>query len=163
MRKQPALLVLLLGLVGCDSPASDRGRAAPTGSRTSLVDIVAAPATGSVASIVQKEMKRADDEGRDLVIYVGAEWCEPCKHFHDAAASGALDSEFPTLRLLEFDRDRDEQRLHAADCITSLIPLFARPTSDGHCDARKRIMGGIKGKGTIRFISDRLKSMLELR
>jgi hypothetical protein len=127
------------------------------------VEVVLAPAGQEpVEAIVQREMKKAQKDGRDLVIYVGAEWCEPCKRFKAAAKRGELDSEFPTLRLLEFDRDRDEARLQKAQCITDLIPLYARPTEDGRCDQNRRTMGGIKGPGTVQFIARRMKKMLAM-
>lgn len=111
-------------------------------------------------AIIIRELARARSEGRDLLVYVGAEWCEPCKRFHDAAAAGQLDDSFPTLRLIEFDADRDAARLKAAGCTSKLIPLFARPTPDGRCDPELRHMGGVKGEAAVPFLSARLKAML---
>lgn len=145
-----ALIVLLLA-VGCDDKPKPK------------VEIIAAPSGESVEAIVKREAARAGAEGRDLVIYVGATWCEPCQYFHQAAERGDLDDTFPTLRMLEFDRDRDEARLRAAGCLSSMIPLFAAPTPDGRCDQRLQVMGGIKGAGTVTFLSDRLKKMLDAR
>jgi thiol-disulfide isomerase/thioredoxin len=160
-----AMLLAALGamlLAGCDASSSG---AAPTGSGApgaGSVDIVAVPAGDEpLSSIVLREQARAAGERRDVVIYVGAPWCEPCQRFHDAAARGELDAQFPTLRLLELDRDRDEKRLAAAGCLTSMIPLFAKPTADGRCDADKRMMGSIKGPGAVADIAPRLRRLLQ--
>lgn len=132
----------------------------PTPGPTS-VDLVSAP-TGDepVEEIMKRELARAEDEGRQVLVYVGAEWCEPCKRFHDAAAAGELDDAFPTLRLVEFDADRDGARLEAAGCASKLIPLFARPTEEGRCHPELRHMGGVKGEGAVPFLTTRLKAML---
>lgn len=158
------VVAALLVLGACDS-STTTNTASSTTSGTSATgpDIVKAPTAGTVQEIVQREAARAKTDGRALVVYVGATWCEPCERFKDAIKAGQLDTEFPTLRVLEFDRDRDEQRLEAAGCISKLIPLFAKPTDDGRCDQRFRTEGGIKGPGTITFISRRLKAMLAAR
>lgn len=152
-------LALLTLLAGCEDEPSPPPASPAEG--PSSVDIVAAPAEQEpVQQVVRRELARARSEGRDLVVYVGAEWCEPCKHFHDAAAAGKLDETFPTLRLLEFDADRDGARLEAAGCASKLIPLFARPTDEGRCDAERRHMGGVKGDTAVPFLTTRLQAML---
>src|SRR5438876_864861 len=61
------------------------------------------PALGSdVAEIVKAEQAKAAMDGRDLIVYVGATWCEPCQRFHKAAEAGELDGEFPELSILQF-------------------------------------------------------------
>src|SRR5262245_32556889 len=89
--------------------AAGCSRAAP-----GRVEIVAAPPAGEVAPEVRDQLGRAAADRRQLLVYAGAAWCEPCQRFHQAAASGALDRDFPSLRLLEFDLDRDGERLAAA-------------------------------------------------
>ena len=118
----------------------------------------AAPA-GEVAPLVQRELARARSDGRRLLVYVGATWCEPCRRFHDAAAAGKLDAEFGTLRLLEFDFDRDEPRLREAGYVSRLIPLFAAPGPDGRSSGRQ-MEGSIKGDGAVGEISPRLRALL---
>jgi len=101
----------------------------------------------------------ADLPGRALLVYEGAPWCEPCQAFHKAAADGKLDADFPTLTLLEFDNDRDADRLAAAGYQSKLIPLFAVPGPDGR-SAGRQIEGGIKGDGAVDEIIPRLKSLV---
>lgn len=145
------LLPLFL-LAGCDSTPE----AKPSGK----VEIVAVPAgSEELTAIVQREAARAQKDGKQLLIYVGAEWCEPCKRFHAAAEAGELDRTFPSLRLLELDRDRDEARLARAGCLSKLIPLFAVPDAQGRCSDR-RIEGSIKGPGAVAEISPRLAAIL---
>src|SRR5262245_56118912 len=114
-RKVSAGLVALaiLGLFACsnEEPKPTPGPAAQgAGKAAGRVEIVPAPAEGDAATVIAGEVSRAKKDGRDLVVYVGATWCEPCERFHKAAAAGEIDALFPTLRLLEFDRDRDGDR-----------------------------------------------------
>lgn len=123
------------------------------------VRISAAPATGEVEPIVREEIARAAAERRRLVVYVGAEWCEPCQRFHGAAKDGQLDATFPDLTLLEFDLDRDGQRLQSAGYASKYIPLFALPAPDGR-GSGKQVEGGIKGEGAVAYMTPRLKELL---
>jgi hypothetical protein len=122
------------------------------------VEWVAAP-LGDVPSVVQHELARARSDGRRLLVYVGATWCEPCRRFHDATAAGKLDAELGSLRLLEFDFDRDEPRLRSAGYVSQLIPLFAAPNPDGSASGRQ-IEGSVKGDGAVGEILPRLQSLL---
>lgn len=121
------------------------------------VELVAAPAEVEVAPWVAAEVARAG--GRDVVVYVGASWCEPCRYFHDAVAAHRLDARFPGLRLLEFDLDRDEARLTAAGYSAEMIPLFALPAADGRA-AGPMMAGSIKGPGAVDEIAPRLAALL---
>ena len=163
-----ALALLAIGFVsGCDSgaprvdaahDATSKPAAAPSPPRK--VEVLAAPAGEDVAVVVRREAERARAEGRDLVVYVGASWCEPCQRFHQAAAAGELDATFPTLRMLEFDLDRDDARLRAAGYASKMIPLFAVPAPDGRATG-VQIEGSIKGDGAVAQITPRLRAMLE--
>ncbi|MDB4968217.1 MAG: hypothetical protein JWN44_3906 [Myxococcales bacterium] len=117
-----------------------------------------APA-GEAAAVVVTEAAKAKREGRQLLVYVGATWCEPCQRFHQAAAAHKLDADFPSLRLLEFDTDRDGERLAAAGYVSQLIPLFARPRDDGRASGRQ-IEGSVKGDGAVGEIVPRLRALL---
>ena len=123
------------------------------------VDIVKAAPDGPVASVVRLEMDRAQREGRKLLVYVGAKWCEPCQKFHQAAEAGKLDGDFGDLRLLEFDLDHDRDRLAAQGYSSQLIPLFAVPGPDGSASG-KSIQGSIKGDGAVDEIRPRLRQLI---
>lgn len=153
-----ACVLALMTLGGCenDDPTSKR---AAVETAPGKVEIVSAKSDEAATATIRRESERAAAEGRQLVVYVGAPWCEPCVRFHQAAARGELDAVFPKLRLLEFDRDRDEARLGESDCLSRLIPLFAVPDASGRCSER-RIEGSIKGEGAVAEISPRLKSLL---
>lgn len=110
-------------------------------------------------ALIRQERERALAEGRSFVVYVGAEWCEPCGYFHDAAAAGKLDADFPGLRILEFDADHHESMLDASSCRSRMIPLFSRPTEEGKCSDRK-FAGAIKGPGAVAYIKPKLQALL---
>jgi len=139
------------------APASSAEAAASTAPAGKL-RVVEAP-EGSVDAVVRDALGAAREGGRTLVVYVGATWCEPCQHFHHAAERGDLDAAFPHMTLLEFDLDRDRERLAAAGYVSKYIPLFALPGPDGAASG-KQIEGGIKGDGAVGYISGRLKEML---
>src|SRR4051812_44462564 len=111
------LLVLLLACGG--KPPAGR------------LELVEAPAAGAIAPIVVAEQERAAKDGKRLIVYVEASWCEPCRRFHEAAQSGALDESFGNVRLLMFDSDRDMDALHQAGYIYANIPMFALPGANG--------------------------------
>jgi thiol-disulfide isomerase/thioredoxin len=117
------------------------------------------PAEGEVAPIVHGEYEKASASGRQLVVYLGATWCEPCQRFHHAVEHGDLDTKFPKLTLLEFDADKDQERLRVAGYSSRYIPLFALPKADGMASG-KQVEGGIKGDGAVSYVSDKLKGLL---
>jgi len=114
---------------------------------------------GDVAQLVVGESDRARRDGRRLLVYEGATWCEPCKRFHHAVDEGKLDASFPGLRFLEFDADRDGERLASAGYVSRLIPLFALPGPDGRATGRQ-MEGSIKGDGAVGEIVPRLTALL---
>jgi thiol-disulfide isomerase/thioredoxin len=123
------------------------------------VEMVPAEAAGEVPAIVKRELERAARDHKQLLVYVGATWCEPCRRFHQAAAEHKLDRDFPQLRLLEFDDDRDGARLAMAGYSGQFIPLFARPGADGRGTGRQ-IEGSVKGDGAVDQIVPRLRTLL---
>jgi hypothetical protein len=161
------LVSRLASLLACACAATACGRReAPavevldaSGPTKARVELSAAPATGDVEPIVREEIARAAAERRRLVVYVGAAWCEPCQRFHGAARDGLLDATFPDLTLLEFDLDRDGQRLSSAGYTSKYIPLFALPATDGRASGQQ-VEGGIKGEGAVAYITPRLKELL---
>jgi thiol-disulfide isomerase/thioredoxin len=134
--------------------------AAGPSTASSRVELEPAPGAGQVAPIVRDASDRARADGRRLVVYVGATWCEPCRRFHDAAERGELDTKFPRLTLLEFDLDRDRERLAQAGYVSQYVPLFALPATDGVASGRQ-VEGAIKGEGAVAFIAPQLAELLE--
>lgn len=157
-RRASLLLSAALALAACkaEEPAPRREDPPP---KPLPVEIVPAPASGDVAEIVQREGSRARADGRPLLVYVGASWCEPCQRFHNAAKEGQVDALFPGLRLVEFDLTRDRDRLDKAGYASKMIPLFAVPREDGTASG-KQIEGSIKGPGAVAEITPRLKALL---
>jgi hypothetical protein len=156
-----ALLVFTaVAAAGCKRDASQREPPPAAQVKQELpVDLVPAPPTGDVQEIVRRELARAQNDGHRLLVYVGASWCEPCQRFHQAARTGQVDTLFPGLRLLEFDLDRDRERLTAAGYTSKMIPLFALPRGDG-TGSGEQIEGSIKGPGAVDEIAPRLKLLL---
>lgn len=124
------------------------------------IRMVHAGVGSDAANVIREERERAAADGRDLIVYVGATWCEPCQVFHRAAQKGVLDDDFPNLTLIEFDLDRDRDRLTAAGYVGEYIPLFAVPGADGRASDRK-FEGSVKGAGAIANIKPRLRKLLE--
>ncbi len=124
------------------------------------LELVEAPPGPDVAALVKTQLARSAAEGRKLLVYVGATWCEPCRRFHAAAEAGQLDAQFPDLQLLVFDLDRDAERLAAAGYVSQYIPLFTLPDRDGRASAR-HIEGSIKGDSAVVEIGPRLRSLLQ--
>jgi hypothetical protein len=158
-----AVVSIAATLTGCDRGDREATPSAPsavaTRPRRSLEIVMAPSGAEPLSAIVARERIRAKADGRELLIYVGAAWCEPCTRFHDAAVAGTLDARFGDLRLIEFDRDRDEARLREANCLSRMIPLFAKPDASGRC-SDQRIMGSIKGPGAVANIAPRLDRLL---
>lgn len=161
--------VSLLALSGCieadtsppagrrhdDSAARPEAVALPSRPR-----FVPASPSGEVEPHVAKAVAEARAEHRKLLVYVGAQWCEPCKSFHRAVESGELDEELRGVEFLEFDADRDRERLVAAGYGGRLVPRFAVPSDDGSFSGRK-VEGGTKGDGAVQGLMRRLLPLLQ--
>ncbi|MBT8493242.1 MAG: thioredoxin family protein [Deltaproteobacteria bacterium] len=147
---------LLIVTLACQS----QGREEPPQAVPSKLEIVAAPASGDVAKLVREAQIEANRARRKLLVYVSASWCEPCRHFQEAAARGQLDGEFGDLRLLKFDFDRDEKRLARAGYQSKMIPLWVVPEPSGR-GSDKRTAGSIKGPGAVGDIRPRLRKLRE--
>jgi hypothetical protein len=152
--------VAAIGAAGCREEAPAARHESPAETKPLLpVDLVTAPAAGDVQEIVRSELARAREDGHRLLVYVGAAWCEPCQRFHETARAGRVDALFPGLRLVEFDLDRDRDRLEKAGYKSRLIPLFALPREDG-TGSGKQIEGSIKGPAAVDQIAPRLRALL---
>jgi thiol-disulfide isomerase/thioredoxin len=121
--------------------------------------MIEAPATSDVAAYLAPQIARANADHKTLVVYVGASWCEPCRHFHEAAAAHQLDDQFGDLRLVMFDADRDSKSLVAAGYHSPMIPLFALPNTDGRASG-KQFGGSIKGDGAVAQIAPNLRALV---
>ncbi len=154
--------LLLAGALGCrTSPgaASDDPAGAPAvHAEARKLHFTPAP-PGDVPAVVLAAVAREKADGRRLIVYEGAPWCEPCKHFHEAVAAGKLDATFPDVTLLEFDADHDRDRLVAAGYGSQYIPLFALPGKDGRA-AGPKAAGGIKGDGVVPYLTQKLQQLL---
>jgi thiol:disulfide interchange protein len=166
----PSSLLALLGLValGCPAtPVADQNEAAAKPERstatetthTNAPEFVLAPESGDVIDLVLRELDRARTDERLLLVYVGASWCEPCQYFHHAVEDGTLDDSLAGVRLLEFDLDRDRDRLVAAGYSSRMIPLFVVPAPDGLAGPR-RTEGGVKGPAAVDNLRERLVPLL---
>ena len=146
------LLAVTIAIAACT-----RSAPAPSASR---VEIVAAPATGTAAAFIASEVARGNREGVPVVVYVGAVWCEPCRDFHEAATAGALDATLGPMRFVEFDLDRDGERLAAAGYRSELVPLFARPAADGTASGAQTD-GVKKGGNYVEQLTPRIRALVK--
>lgn len=106
------------------------------------------------------EQTLADHQDRRVMVYVGAEWCEPCQRFHDAVEAGELDDTFPDLELVEFDLDKHKPALTEAGYGSRLVPLFSVPNDEGK-DQDLRMEGSIKGEAAVQDnLVPRLENLL---
>lgn len=112
--------------------AAANANAGVHGTSATGVRVVVAPQDADALSVVRTERLRAKAEGRVLVVYAGAGWCEPCKRFKSAIQTGSLDDKLAKTTLLVFDADRDTDRLAAAGYTFQYIPYVAVPGADGH-------------------------------
>ena len=127
-------------------PVERRAAPSPSGDRPVFVK---GPSNGApVAPFVAREVTDAQHGGYNLLVYVGAIWCEPCQRFHAAVEAGEFDAILPRAHLVEFDLDHDKDALTAAGYSSNLIPLFCIPKTDGTASSR-RIEGSIKGPDAV--------------
>jgi thiol-disulfide isomerase/thioredoxin len=111
--------------------------------RSSGVRIVPALADTDALTLIRTKRLEAKADGRVLVVYVGATWCEPCKRFKRELESGKLDARLAKVALLAFDADTDADRLGAAGYAFKFVPFVALPGADG----RPMESTQAKGKG----------------
>ncbi|HXU83506.1 MAG TPA: thioredoxin family protein [Polyangia bacterium] len=141
-----------LFLAACQHPHRSTHRTGPE-----LVEAGPGPAD----AVVRTALAEAQRDGRRLLVYVSATWCEPCERFQKALRAGELDAAFPALTMLKFDHDRDLPRLQQAGYAGNLIPRFVIPGPDGRGTAR-RVEGGTKAEDTVATsIGPRLRLLLD--
>ncbi|AKV01237.1 hypothetical protein AKJ09_07900 [Labilithrix luteola] len=136
----------LIGLLACngtkpsitqDAPAtapvvSQARAAAVDGGHPEPIRVLVASEDTDLLSLIRTERLRARGEGRTLVVYAGASWCDPCRRFKEEVHSGRLDASLSRITLLVFDADRDTDRLASAGYGFRFIPFVALPGVDGH-------------------------------
>jgi len=115
-----------------------------------------------VATQVKHALGKAKRDGRKLLVYVSATWCEPCVRFHEAIDAGRLDSALPNLRLLEFDFDKHEERLADAKYLQQDLPLFTVPNPDGS-PTQRYVTGAGKGPQGFAELTTKLEKLTEQR
>jgi len=122
---------------------------------------VRGPSNGApIAPFVARQVAEGQRGHWNVLVYVGATWCEPCKLFHASAMAGEFDEIMPGAHIVEFDLDADKEALAAAGYSSQLIPLFCVPKVDGTASDR-RIEGSIKGVDAVgRNLIPRLRAFL---
>lgn len=160
----PVLVALSALASACSSQSiepdpSSSASAATTADAHRKVEWVKVPAGSDPRAYVKDELARAKADQKKLVLYVGAKWCEPCNHFHEATDRGELDAAFPDLRLVAFDHDEESSAIAALGCESQYIPMFSVPDDEGHC-TRHKIQGGIKGASNVEFLSKKLRNLI---
>jgi hypothetical protein len=149
-----SFLAAALLLAACQRPHQQPARVHPPGPE--LIEAGSGPAD----AVVRTALAEAGRDGRRLLVYVSATWCEPCERFQKALRAGELNASFPQLTLLKFDHDRDLDRLQAAGYAGNLIPRFVIPGPDGRGTAQ-RMEGGTKAEDTVSAsIGPRLQRLL---
>ncbi|MBL4686299.1 MAG: thioredoxin [Nannocystaceae bacterium] len=170
MRPPRIALFLTLILAACVGEAEKASRSGlgPSAAEKTTQEVAEAPtlprpefvkaAHGPVPALVRAALDQAG-AGRTVLVYVGAQWCEPCTRFHDAVQAGELDEPLKGVLFIEFDSDHDGERLSSAGYDGKLIPRFVVPNLEGDASPR-RVEGGIKGAGAVQHIMRRLAPML---
>jgi hypothetical protein len=148
------LLAIAALSLACESGRLPRDEKSPRGAVAQNVGpqqpatrpiFIRGPTNGApIAPFVAQEVVAAQKGHWNVLVYVSATWCEPCRHFHAAALAGQFDEILPGAHLVEFDLDADKVALAAAGYSPELVPLFCVPKVDGTASDR-RIEGSIKG------------------
>ncbi|MCC6648158.1 MAG: thioredoxin family protein [Polyangiaceae bacterium] len=159
------LTFVALALAACDAKGTSTAAPAPAATASARAPgrgaprFEHAPPGADFAAVVRARRDAAEADGRRVLVYVGAPWCEPCQRFHRAVEEGKLDDQLAGLTFLELDSETDGVRLRDAGYVSKYIPLFAVPGPDGRM--ARSIEGSIKGDGAVAQITPRLLRLLE--
>jgi thiol-disulfide isomerase/thioredoxin len=138
--------VLASALLACNPTPKEAVKAEPTSSSAMTaaspspspspsvkgrIRLVTAEQDSDALSLIRTERLKAKADGRVLVVYVSATWCEPCKKMKEEIDAGRLDDRYGKTTLLAFDADKDIDRLGAAGYTFKFVPYVALPGSDG--------------------------------
>ena len=116
------LVVLALALAACNPTPKEAAKVDPSPSPSPSTStsttktggkIVVLPAAqdSDALSAIRTERLKAKAEGRVLVVYVSATWCDPCKKLKEEIEAGRLDDRYGKTTLLAFDADKVRQVL----------------------------------------------------
>jgi hypothetical protein len=174
----PALLLSLAACSHSTEPGASKASAGPSNGAPATDSANGADSAGATANLkppsflrypgqagaiepwVQEQVELADAAHLRVLVYVGATWCEPCQHFHQAVERGELNGPLNGLRFLEFDQDRDAGALKVAGYLYQYIPVIALPDPDGRNHGRM-ISGSIKGPRAVQEnLVPRLQALL---
>jgi thiol-disulfide isomerase/thioredoxin len=95
------------------------------------IRVLPAAQDSDALSLIRTERLRAKADGRVLVVYVSATWCDPCKKMKEEIEAGHLDERLGKTTLLAFDADKDIDRLGSAGYTFKFVPFVALPGADG--------------------------------
>ncbi len=118
------------------------------------------PGDGVVSVVVARALVLAQKDKRQLIVYIGASWCEPCEYFAGAVNAGSLPKELDNWRFLKFDHDKDEARLAESGYGGEMIPRFVIPRQDGR-GSEHRFEGAVKGPEAVGYLTTRLRALVE--
>ena len=156
-RQQSFAWVFGIGLLACQSGSPSAANREPargvsaspatSGAKSSAGDAVrAAPfflaGQPGLAKHLQTVMARYPK--RDVLVYVGAPWCEPCRYFHQAIVDGVVDQQLADFVFVEFDVSEHRDELAAGGYGSKMVPLFVYSREDGRASSF-RIEGSVKG------------------
>ncbi len=114
------------------SPTPSAANVAPTSAPSSgRPKIVVASEDSDALTLIRTKRLEAKAEGRVLVVYVSATWCEPCRRMKRELDSGRLDDRLAKITFLAFDADKDMDRLVAAGYSFKFVPFVALPAVAG--------------------------------
>ena len=129
------------------APNPVREQPAPTQPKAvGAVELIMATPEVPADIVIHNAVAKASEDGKDVLVYVGASWCAPCVRFKAAAKAGELDAALPGLRLLVFDADTDTDRLGLAGYTWTYVPLFVRPGVNGRSSGLQ--IAGVPNKGS---------------
>lgn len=163
-----AFALLLVGAACSHDAGPSSSKGSPAVASASATPIVQQPPSffrypgtgGAIEPWIQQQVELADAAHLQVLVYVGASWCEPCQRFHQAVERGELNGALNGLRFLEFDQDRDASALRVAGYLYQYIPVLALPDPDGRNHGRM-ITGSIKGPNAVQQdLVPRLQALL---
>jgi len=119
------------------------------------IRLVAGASDMDALSQIRTARLEAKAQGRVLVVYVGASWCDPCKKMKAEIEAGRLDAKLPRITLLAFDADKDQERLATIGYAFKYVPYVALPGADGQPADSAQATG--KGSGAWRDLLVKLE------